>query len=70
MPKDREPRSGHVGSTASLATCHRCRMRSPPRLRRRFDSEILLIEAKRSAGHGPVGPPAYDLMLRAVPLIG
>ena len=27
--------SGHVGSTASLATCYRCRMRSLPRLRRR-----------------------------------
>ena len=35
-----------------------------------IDPEILLIEAKRSASYGPVDPTAYDLMLRAVPLIG
>jgi TolB-like protein/DNA-binding SARP family transcriptional activator len=35
-----------------------------------IDPEILLIEAKRSASYGPVDPAAYDLMLRAVPLIG
>ena len=35
-----------------------------------IDPEILLIEAKRSAGRTPVGATAYDLMLRAIPLIG
>jgi DNA-binding SARP family transcriptional activator/TolB-like protein len=35
-----------------------------------IDPEILLIEAKRSAGRTPVDATAYDLMLRAIPLIG
>lgn len=34
-----------------------------------IDPEILLIEAKRST-RGPVDATAYDLMLRAIPLIG
>jgi DNA-binding SARP family transcriptional activator/TolB-like protein len=34
-----------------------------------IDPEILLIEAQRSA-RTPVGATAYDLMLRAIPLIG
>ena len=35
-----------------------------------IDPEILLIEAKRSAGRGPVDATAYDMVLRAIPLIG
>ncbi len=35
-----------------------------------IDPEILLIEAKRIAQRPPVDPTAYDLMLRALPLIG
>jgi DNA-binding SARP family transcriptional activator/TolB-like protein len=35
-----------------------------------IDPEILLIEAKRSASRTPVDATAYDLMLRAIPLIG
>jgi len=35
-----------------------------------IDPEILLIEAKRSASRGPMDATAYDLMLRAIPLIG
>ena len=35
-----------------------------------IDPEILLIEAKRSAGRAPIDATAYDLMLRAIPLIG
>jgi tetratricopeptide (TPR) repeat protein len=35
-----------------------------------IDPEILLIEAKRSAARTPVDATAYDLMLRAIPLIG
>jgi len=35
-----------------------------------IDPEILLIEAKRSAGRPPVDANAYDLMLRSIPLIG
>jgi DNA-binding SARP family transcriptional activator/TolB-like protein len=34
-----------------------------------IDPEILLIEAKRSASRPPVDATAYDLMLRAIPLI-
>jgi len=35
-----------------------------------IDPEILLIEARRSAARPPVDASAYDLMLRAIPLIG
>jgi DNA-binding SARP family transcriptional activator/TolB-like protein len=35
-----------------------------------IDPEILLIEAKRSDSRGPIGATAYDLMLRAIPLMG
>jgi DNA-binding SARP family transcriptional activator/TolB-like protein len=35
-----------------------------------IDPEILLIEARRSAARPPVGATAYDLVLRAIPLIG
>ncbi len=35
-----------------------------------IDPEILLIEAKRSASRTPIDSTAYDLMLRAIPLIG
>jgi DNA-binding SARP family transcriptional activator/TolB-like protein len=35
-----------------------------------IDPEILLIEAKRSTSRGPVDATAYDLMLRAIPLMG
>lgn len=35
-----------------------------------IDPEILLIEARRSASRPPVDASAYDLMLRAIPLIG
>lgn len=35
-----------------------------------IDPEILLIEAQRSASRPPVDATAYDLMLRAIPLIG
>jgi TolB-like protein len=35
-----------------------------------IDPEILLIEAKRSAARTPVDATAYDLVLRAIPLIG
>ncbi len=35
-----------------------------------IDPEILLIEARRSAARMPVDATAYDLMLRAIPLIG
>jgi DNA-binding SARP family transcriptional activator/TolB-like protein len=35
-----------------------------------IDPEILLIEAKRSSGRPPTDATAYDLMLRAIPLIG
>ena len=35
-----------------------------------IDPEILLIEAKRSTSRAPVDATAYDLMLRAIPLIG
>jgi DNA-binding SARP family transcriptional activator/TolB-like protein len=35
-----------------------------------IDPEILLIEAKRSTNRVQVDPTAYDLMLRAIPLIG
>ena len=35
-----------------------------------IDPEILLIEAKRSASRPPMDATAYDLMLRAIPLIG
>ncbi|HYZ20605.1 MAG TPA: BTAD domain-containing putative transcriptional regulator [Rhodopila sp.] len=35
-----------------------------------IDPEILLIEAKRLTGRPPVDATAYDLMLRAIPLIG
>jgi DNA-binding SARP family transcriptional activator/TolB-like protein len=35
-----------------------------------IDPEILLIEAKRSAARTPTDATAYDLMLRAIPLIG
>ena len=35
-----------------------------------IDPEILLIEAKRSASRAPIDATAYDLMLRAIPLIG
>jgi TolB-like protein len=35
-----------------------------------IDPEILLIEAKRSSSRPPVDATAYDLMLRAIPLIG
>ncbi len=35
-----------------------------------IDPEILLIEAKRSANRPPIDSTAYDLMLRAIPLIG
>ncbi len=35
-----------------------------------IDPEILLIEAKRTAARPPVNPTAYDLVLRALPLIG
>jgi DNA-binding SARP family transcriptional activator/TolB-like protein len=35
-----------------------------------IDPEILLIEARRSESRGLVGATAYDLMLRAIPLIG
>ena len=37
---------------------------------RRSIPEILLIEAKRSASRPPMDATAYDLMLRAIPLIG
>ena len=35
-----------------------------------IDPEILLIEAKRSTSRGQVDATAYDLMLRAIPLMG
>jgi DNA-binding SARP family transcriptional activator/TolB-like protein len=35
-----------------------------------IDPEILLIEAKRTSARPPVNPTAYDLVLRALPLIG
>ena len=35
-----------------------------------IDPEILLIEAKRSASRLPIDATAYDLVLRAIPLIG
>lgn len=35
-----------------------------------IDPEILLIEAKRSASRPPIDATAYDLVLRAIPLIG
>ncbi len=35
-----------------------------------IDPEILLIEARRSAARTPVDATAYDLVLRAIPLIG
>jgi DNA-binding SARP family transcriptional activator/TolB-like protein len=35
-----------------------------------IDPEILLIEAKRSAARVPVDATAYDMVLRAIPLIG
>jgi DNA-binding SARP family transcriptional activator/TolB-like protein len=35
-----------------------------------IDPEILLIEAKRTAARPPIDPTAYDLVLRALPLIG
>ena len=35
-----------------------------------IDPEILLIEARRSASRPPVDATAYDLVLRAIPLIG
>ena len=35
-----------------------------------IDPEILLIEAKRSASRPPIDATAYDLVLRAMPLIG
>jgi DNA-binding SARP family transcriptional activator/TolB-like protein len=35
-----------------------------------IDPEILQIEAKRSTVQAPVDPTAYDLVLRAIPLIG
>ena len=35
-----------------------------------IDPEILLIEAKRIAAQPPATPTAYDLVLRAMPLIG
>ena len=35
-----------------------------------IDPEILLIEAKRSSSRGQVDATAYDLMLRAIPLMG
>jgi DNA-binding SARP family transcriptional activator/TolB-like protein len=35
-----------------------------------IDPEILLIEARRTAARPPVDASAYDLMLRAIPLIG
>ncbi len=35
-----------------------------------IDPEILLIEAKRTSARPPVDPTAYDLVLRALPLIG
>lgn len=35
-----------------------------------IDPEILLIEAKRSASRTPVDATAYDLVLRAIPLMG
>ena len=35
-----------------------------------IDPEILLIEAKRSSSRPPIDATAYDLMLRAIPLIG
>jgi DNA-binding SARP family transcriptional activator/TolB-like protein len=35
-----------------------------------IDPEILLIEAKRSASRTPMDATAYDLVLRAIPLIG
>ncbi|MBV9249366.1 MAG: hypothetical protein JO227_09015, partial [Acetobacteraceae bacterium] len=35
-----------------------------------IDPEILLIEARRTAARPPADPDAYDLMLRALPLIG
>ena len=35
-----------------------------------IDPEILLIEAKRSATRPPIDATAYDLVLRAIPLIG
>ena len=35
-----------------------------------IDPEILLIEAKRVAARPPHDPTAYDLLLRAIPLIG
>ncbi len=35
-----------------------------------IDPEILLIEAKRSASRPPMDATAYDLVLRAIPLIG
>jgi DNA-binding SARP family transcriptional activator/TolB-like protein len=34
-----------------------------------IDPEILLIEARRSSSRPPVGATAYDLVLRAIPLI-
>ena len=35
-----------------------------------IDPEILLIEAQRSAARPPIDATAYDLMLRAIPLLG
>ncbi|HEY1931720.1 MAG TPA: BTAD domain-containing putative transcriptional regulator [Acetobacteraceae bacterium] len=35
-----------------------------------IDPEILLIEAQRSATRPPIDSTAYDLMLRAIPLLG
>ncbi|HVY14355.1 MAG TPA: BTAD domain-containing putative transcriptional regulator [Rhodopila sp.] len=35
-----------------------------------IDPEILLIEAKRSDNQNTIGATAYDLMLRAIPLMG
>jgi len=35
-----------------------------------IDPEILLIEARRTAARPPVDASAYDMMLRAIPLIG
>ena len=35
-----------------------------------IDPEILLIEARRSATQPPIDASAYDLMLRAIPLLG
>ena len=61
---------GRAGSTASRIDLLSLQDEIAAEVVAQIDPEILLIEAKRSASRPPIDATAYDLVLRAMPLIG